>query len=576
MPKRVMRLLLLLFAALSVSLVGLVPAQADPMQSDGPHASADRVVAPTEEVVADGVRVLRFDFGNLDLTDMPGEFVTPLRGSLVTPEGPGPHPLVVINHLRSFGCTGEVFTYPCPDGSQEIRLDQGMEYLGIALAKQGRAVLIPDLSPTLLAASATSDYPMGPAVAKVLTAQRDRLLGEANAAISAGPAALITHSRSGLFAPDLIDAWRESSTPITSLLAVAPAYDLGGPWTPAPPDIPYLGLYGRLDDDVPHQVATYLTYHLGAARQAPALAVQAPGYGHMFFNSALRDDDDRKACDEGDCATGEQHEALLIKAARDWIDAVPSGQGDDRVPRAADAVLPTTLWGEAVMFVALTPGEHLSLLAGTEAEASAMTVTRGTSEVCRVIDPANPQPPPDQCPEPREASVLTQDIPLRRISLEADGALTYQLPATLGPTAAIALHVSPVDDQPGGHPLRLTLSDAAGAHCSIDLPGDHPALANRATASENASFVVGTIRTPVCAGVAAGQLSSVSIGAPTGSLELLVRGVDMIPPPVQHDTTTAPAEAPTPRESTTPATGWVWIGGAAVILVVAALIWRRK
>lgn len=137
----------------------------------------------------------------------------------------------------------------------------------MALAQKGHA----DLSPTLLAATSTSDYPMGAAVAKVVTAQRDRLRGELVAgSIADVPAALITHSRSGLSVADVVEAWRGSATPIGSVLAVAPAHDLGGPWTPAPPDVPFLGLYGSLDDDVPFMAATYLTHHLGATCTTPA------------------------------------------------------------------------------------------------------------------------------------------------------------------------------------------------------------------------------------------------------------------------------------------------------------------
>lgn len=521
-------------------------------------------MAPVAESTVDGVRVIRFDVGNFDLTDRPGQFVAPLRGSLVLPTSPGPHPLVVVNHLRSFGCTAEAFAYPCPNGSDEIRLDQGMEYLGVALAQKGRVVLLPDPSPTLLAATSTSDYPMGAAVVKVVTALRDRVTGEvASGSIAAAPAALITHSRSGLFASDLIEAWQGSTTPITSLLAVAPAYDLGTTWTPAPRDVSYLGLYGSLDDDVPFMAATYLTHHLGQSRTTAALAVKAPGYGHMFFNRALRGDDDRKSCEQGGCATAEQHEALLTKAALSWIDAAGPGGDGDAVPRTATSELPTTLWGESVAMVAITPHEHLSLLAGSDAEAAAAVVQGGVSHICRMIDPANPQPPADKCPEPQAASVMTQDIPLRFVTLEPGGALTYQLPASTGRVGAVALHVSPFEEQPDGHPLRITVRDAKAATCSIDLAGNHPVLANGAGDGANMTYVVGTIRTPVCANVDAAHLTSISLGTPSGKAQFLVLGIDVIPAADQSGSP-APSTAtgtPTPTPSAQPEGlqgPWLW------------------
>lgn len=568
------------------SLLVAPPSLAQPMQADGPHASATRTVAPVQESRSDGVRVIRFDLGNLELTDTPGQYVSPLRGSLVLPDAPGSHSLVVVNHLRSFGCTGQAFAYPCPAGSQDIRLDQGMEYLGVALAKRGYAVLIPDLSPTLLAATSSSNYPMGAASAKVVTAQRDRLMREPyGASIASSPAALITHSRSGLFAPELIAAWRDSATPITSLLALAPAYDIGSTWSPAPPDIPYLGLYGSLDDDVPFMAATYLTHHLGSSRTAPAFAVQVPGYGHMFFNQALRNDDDRKSCSSGGCRTAAQHEELLVKAAASWVDAALRPDATAPLPRAASGPLPTTLWGEPVAMVALTPGPHVSLLAGSEGEASAVAVAGGVSAVCRMMDPANPNRPADRCPEPGEATVLTQDIPLRHVVLNAGGSLTYRPPTDPRPAAAVALHLSPFDNQPGGHPLRLTFADAAGATCLVDLPGDHPVLATRKTAADNGTYVVGTLRVPVCSGVDAAHLASLALSAPTGKADLLVRGVDVIPaagptpsPTPTVSPTAVPPSAPPPSAAPTDDLGRLLVGAAIIVVgtVIASVVRRQR
>lgn len=258
--------------------------------------------------VRDGVRVIRFDLGNLDLTAKPGEFVSPLRGTLVVPDAPAsPAALVVVNHLRSFGCTGATFAYPCPAGSSKLRLDRGMEYLGVALAKTGRAVLIPDLSPAFVAVTSTSNYPQAAAIVTINTVLRDKVLAASASAsdqtfgpglagaVAAGRSDLVTHSRSGLFAPDLIAAWASGPTPSGSQFALAPAYSVGGTFTPAPPDIPYLVLGGDADDDVPYHGNLLLTEHLGAARTTPALAVLARGYGHNPFNSALRNDDSARS-----------------------------------------------------------------------------------------------------------------------------------------------------------------------------------------------------------------------------------------------------------------------------------------
>ncbi len=69
------------------------------------------------------------------------------RGRLILPEGEGPHPLVLLLHLRGSKCFGsDVFDAVWPCGPAAIpRYEMGYDYLLKALAARGYAVVAPNL-----------------------------------------------------------------------------------------------------------------------------------------------------------------------------------------------------------------------------------------------------------------------------------------------------------------------------------------------------------------------------------------------------------------------------------------------
>lgn len=74
---------------------------------------------------------------------------------------------------------------------------------------------------------------------------------------------------------------------------------------------------------------------------------------------------------------------------------------------------------------------------------------------------------------------------------------------------------------PGGNQLRVTVTDAAAHVCTLDVPGDHPALASRKSASPSpASPSAAPVTAP-----AAGGVSPWLWGATAALVALVVGGL---------------------------------------------------
>ena len=76
-----------------------------------------------------GAVIRDVDLGDVELGERKGQFRSPVRGVLVTPDRPRANaPLVIMSHLRSPGCADDVSAFPCP--GKDVRYDRGMTYLG--------------------------------------------------------------------------------------------------------------------------------------------------------------------------------------------------------------------------------------------------------------------------------------------------------------------------------------------------------------------------------------------------------------------------------------------------------------
>ncbi|HMM49795.1 MAG TPA: hypothetical protein PKE32_09340, partial [Miltoncostaeaceae bacterium] len=269
-------------------------------------------------------------------------------------------------HLSYPGCPGQVFAFPCPNGRAPLRLDAGMAYLGVALARAGYAVLIPDLGPLYVGADIDRPYDQRVGFARTVAAlvararagargESTRWGGGLRGRIAPGGLAVIAHSRSGPVALATARTWWHSRHPVRSVLIYGGALEPGdrgvGGSPPPPPDVPVLALVGTEDRDTDWMAAAWLSAHIAQPRRAPALAAAVPGLGHTLVNRTLarRGIDDRICA--GGCASAAEHRSFLAAAARAWLGATgagrtgalpvggapvwPAGSGDGLLPAGA-------------------------------------------------------------------------------------------------------------------------------------------------------------------------------------------------------------------------------------------------
>lgn len=519
--------------------------KAPAVRDDGPHSPIGRVPAPTAVTTKAGVSVSRYDLGDVDLggASNPHAFRAPLRGSLVTPAAGtanGPTKLVIISHLRSAGCANEVFAFPCPGG--EVRLDRGMEYLGEALAKQGYTVLIPDVAPVWIGTTLATPYDQVAGWIKVVGTTRDALGSDVagrtsrfgvplKGRVDMSGAGLLVHSRSGLIAGPAAQAWKNSATPLRSVLAYGPAYDVpdvnGHISTPVPADLPYLGLVGDADHDVPFNANLWLAENVEQKRSAMAAVATVPGLGHNFINRALstRHIDDRLDCGSS-CPGATAHEAFLTSVATQFFDSTLRGRASAAVPSASDAVLPSTLGGLPARWLAVTNSAHrVSLL---DADASRLPAVSTGSKVsrCRFYDPQDPTHHADRCADPNRGSVWMISHAVRA-TLRAGGSVGVA--TNLRGATSIDVHVTPYGDRADGgpdSPLQVAVTTASGKRITLPMPANARSVTqNRTSADSDGNYPLATLRVAVPASLRAETITSVQIVAPRGG-DYAVRAID--------------------------------------------------
>ncbi|MDO5627099.1 MAG: hypothetical protein Q4G43_02150 [Mobilicoccus sp.] len=474
---------------------------------EGPHSPRGRKIPAPRVSTMPGVQIFDVDFGDVDLGRRAGQFRSPMRGVLVVPEKGRGAPLVVVNHLRMPGCTGEVMAYPCPRGTRELRLDRGMTYLGIDLARQGYAVLIPDLSPLWIGAETSAPYDQIAGWQTIVGGLRDRVAAANRGGTAFGTSlrgrvdtsrsALIVHSRSAYIVGTAVQAWK-STSPVTSVLAYGPAADAEDP---APPDVPYLVTLGSADADVYSTPSHWASAHLGEKRTSPLLVAQVPGLGHSAVNRTLSRAglDDRRSC-EGDCPTARQHEVFLQNTASAWLAATyPSGRtvasGDD-IPTSATAPLPPRLGGLAVQWLAATNAPATLVYDSAAGARGVQAFGGGTIAACRYLDPMDPAQDRGRCAEPEEGVVEARG-PVLRVGLRPAGGARFAVAPTPG-VRQVDVTINPSGsraDRRPGTPLQVTLVDDAGGRHPVDA--SRTVLRDRRTAEESGVYTPVTLRLPV-------------------------------------------------------------------------------
>lgn len=498
-------------------------------EAEGPMAKADRRLAERSVTNStDGKAVITdVDLGNTEV----GGFRAPVRGVLVTPATMADQtPLVVVNHLRGPNCAEGVSAYPCPDGSEGLRLDRGMTYLGESLAAQGYAVLIPDLSGVWVGADITAPYDQRAmwkdAVGTLVDAIGSDAAGTTDVyglpdvnKIARNQVGLVVHSRAGMIVDTAIDLF--GSDAVRGVLAYGPAYDTYDPesFSPAPADVPYLAITGEQDLDVGPSANLWLSEYLAKLRTTPALTTSVPGLGHMLINRALAESgiDERTACDLVACPDAAEHERVLTTVATYWFNATMKDKPGP-IPLDAELALPGQIAGVDARWLAHTPGETVTHLQPSDFTAD----EGGTATVCRHADPMNPEPADDACPEP-ETGVIQSASELNVLtgasaSTSVTGVKTVNVHAM--PTGSYA-------DQAGaGTLVSLTLTMAEGEPWTTNLDPMDPSLRDRKTDNDNGVYRVGTIRVPIPDHVASGTVTKVTVTSPSHPIEL--RGVDLV------------------------------------------------
>lgn len=536
---------LLMLASCSNTGLGLNVSDVSDSASDGPHAAADRVIDATEiSAGQNSTKIVRLDLGNSEI----GEYAVPVRGTLVLPtstsaaeaapaESGGAaakQPLIIVNHLRAPGCSDDTFAYPCTN-STERRFDIGMTYLGEHLAEQGYAVLIPDLSPVWVGADVASPYDqtklwqqvVSRFVAEFENQNSAALQGIDTSQLDTSQLGLVLHSRSGILLNPAVELF--GADRIKGVLAYGAAYDTfdAEMLSPAPADVPYLAVSGDLDADVGASANLWLGAHLGLPRSTPAIAATVPGLGHMYVNRVLSDAglDDRIGCEELDCPDAAEHERFLREVAADWFGwafygadtsiPVTAGEFDGAAELAELAGLPAR-WLAASP--AASPAQRVTLDA-----AAFKAFDGGSATLCVHPDPMQPGQPDNACPEPTKG--VTEVAPVTPVNvLQRARAET-----TVTAVRTVAVHVAAHGSSelgPDTTALLVTLRFADGTTWEQQVTAAHPALRNRATATDNGHYLMGTVRFTVPAAHAGKTVTAVELRAPAAPVEL--RAVDLL------------------------------------------------
>ena len=495
-----------------------------PKNADGPHAAANRPLAATKTTRSAGTIVKDVDLGTIAL-DAKGKYRTPVRGVLVAPDRPKANaPLVIFGHQRLYGCVDTSERYPCT-GSLELRLDRGMTYWAQEMARQGYAVLLPDLGPLYVSGDYDTPYSQADGYARITTMLRDAAIKASKGGstrfgtglegkISSGKIAAFGHSRAALLTNRAMSTWAKHGIQVASVMTYGGFYmaELDEPVTEMVADVPYLALFGDYDNDVGFAAERWLTSHLGVKRTNPALVARVPGLGHTYINRELsrRSIDDRIGCDSQPCPSAAAHEAVFTKTSSAWLNATLKHE-NSTLPLRANSMLGTKLAGTSVTWLAATLGAKTTVFA-PRSVGKIETFGRGAKvHVCRYPDPQNPFPTSSDCPIPTSSDIQNVSFVARSMVTATSG---VRVRTNVKGANLLALHVNPGDsrvDKRVGSPLRVTVRTASGRAVTLKVAATNPAVKDRTHEGFGAIYAPATVRFALPAWVASDRVTSVEL-----------------------------------------------------------------
>jgi hypothetical protein len=490
--------------------------------------------------------VRTFDLGDVDLGPVPAtqgadRFRAPVRGLLVTPRG-SRHParLVVVAHLRYPNCGRDRFAFPCAN-APERRFDRGMLYLGVALARRGYSVLIPDLAPLYVGHDLDAPYDQSAGftetVSRMLVTLRLADAGErtrfgrgVRGRIDLSRIGLVAHSRSASATRDFVRAWSEPWSRVGSVMVYGGAHQIefhGRKGTfPAMPDLPFLGVVGDQDRDVGFMGSMWLSHHIDQRRRRPALMAVVPGLGHTYVNRALsaKGIDDR-ICD-GDCPSARAHERFLVSTAQRWFDTPLRHERSD-FPMLGMSALPDRLSGLPVRWLAVTNGpRRIAYLAGRTGTFRAFGPS-GHTRTCYPLEELAPIQRGD-CPLPARA-VTQNAAAVTQVRLAPRSGVWLGTLPTTG-VSGIVLQLSPSDDRTDrhtGNPVVVVVHFAGGTRVRLHVRGDTPALADRATAKATGVYTTSTVRVALPRRLRTRTIVALTLRGEHTVSKLDIRGIDL-------------------------------------------------
>lgn len=482
---------------------------------EGPHAAADRKFAMrTETENAEGTAtIIDVDFGNVSEAG----FSAPARGVVVVPKrASGLMPVVVISHLRAPNCADGTFAYPCAEGIGEHRFDRGMTYLGEALAEQGYVSVIPDFGGVFIGVDVSEPYDQNKMWKAVVRRFVEDLKQDSNAfpqSADLDSVGLVLHSRSAAMVDSAVDVFGEGK--VKSVFTYGAAYDTFDleHISPAPADIPYLGLVGEGDSDVGASANLWLGHHLLDQRKQPASVVTLPGLGHMLINreAAAAGIGDMIGCDVRECSDATEHERIVSALAADWLNATVRGAASI-LPVRADQPLPNKVTDVEARWLASTPGT-LAHISPNEFQ----PVDGGTAQVCVNVDPMNPEPVAHGCAVAERGVVNI----VAEVNYITDG----RADANVAGARGMAVHVSPSGTyDAAGTAITVTLRLRDGNQFEYPISEMDPALVDRYSEFDNGVYQLGTVRVALPEAVTDGEIESVRVTSAGRPVEL--RGVD--------------------------------------------------
>ena len=508
--------------------------------SEGPHADAHRKLAATTTTREDGVIVKDVDLGNITLGNR-GQFRAPVRGVVVAPDKANAHaPLVMFAHQRYTDCVDDSVHFPCA-GSQQLRLDRGMIYWAKAMAKQGYAVIIPDLGPLYGPADPKAPYSQAQAYAKTVEQLRaavksanaggkTRLGDGLKGKVDTRSMAVIGHSRAGELTTLAVPMWQKAGIRITSVMMYGGYYltTHGDVMDPMIGDVPYFGLMGSYDEDVKFASREWLTAHIEASRKSTAIVGVVPGFGHTYINRELskRHIDDRRGCDLIACPGPAAHEDLFLRASSAWLNATVKHERSS-LPMSATAMLGHKLASTTVSWLAVTPGRRTTAYLAHQT-GTLQPLGKGASvKACVYPDPMIPVPSKFDCALPDAATIANAQSFIAQTKM-APG-VGVRLRTNVSRATTLALHLAPSDDRTDhrpGSPLAVKVRTSSGRSVTLKVPASDPAVQNRATADMAGTYAISTVRLRLPSWVAATRVTGVDITGDGVASKVDIRAID--------------------------------------------------